>query len=138
MSQDSQRLYTASADNSCKIWDVNTGKELYHWEHPTPCRQCALSTGDKFVANALYPRRGEGLPSTVKIFKLEDDVSQREFRAKRRSGLQRAARHTSAALPGQRWLFARARPAGSPRERFVFARSSNANRQPDRGHNNRP
>lgn len=76
VSQDSQRLYTASADNSCKIWDVNTGKELYHWEHPTPCRQCALSTGDKFVANALYPRRGEGLPSTVKIFKLEDDVSQ--------------------------------------------------------------
>eukprot|EP00877_Chromochloris_zofingiensis_P003816 jgi/Chrzof1/13435/Cz07g33040.t1 len=50
VSFDSQNLITASADQSVKIWDLPTGKELYQIKMNEPCRASALSVGEQLMA----------------------------------------------------------------------------------------
>lgn len=50
ISMDSSRLITASADQTLRIWDLPTGKELFQVKVNEPCRACALSVGEKMLA----------------------------------------------------------------------------------------
>jgi translation initiation factor 3 subunit I len=50
ISMDSQRLITSSADQTVRIWDLPTGKELHQIKMNEPCRACALSIGEKLLA----------------------------------------------------------------------------------------
>jgi len=43
----SEWLLTASGDNSTKMWDVETGQELFTWKHQTPVRSVAFALGDQ-------------------------------------------------------------------------------------------
>ena len=69
---DSRHLFTASADNACKVWDVCTGTELFSFEHDTPCRNVQISTGGSLVAQTVYA--GKGKPSHLKIYKVAEDM----------------------------------------------------------------
>eukprot|EP01098_Paradermamoeba_levis_P007300 TRINITY_DN300_c0_g1_i1.p1 TRINITY_DN300_c0_g1~~TRINITY_DN300_c0_g1_i1.p1 ORF type:complete len:325 (+),score=104.86 TRINITY_DN300_c0_g1_i1:119-1093(+) len=46
VNQETTRLLTGSADNSAKIWDVETGKEIQHFQHKTPVRSVNFGFGD--------------------------------------------------------------------------------------------
>jgi WD40 repeat protein len=104
---DSKHLLTASADNTCKIWDVMTGVCLKTIEHGSPCRNVSVATvrfAPLYSAGAprlihivsLNPRitgcysvlQGgkmfanavyphKGAPSHMKIYKLADDMADR-------------------------------------------------------------
>lgn len=50
MSMDSTRLITSSADQTVRIWELHTGKELHQIKMNEPCRACALSIGEKLLA----------------------------------------------------------------------------------------
>lgn len=50
VSRDSTRLITASADQTCKIWDVETGALLFTFEFEGPARSVNFSEGEKFAA----------------------------------------------------------------------------------------
>ncbi|KAG2442342.1 hypothetical protein HXX76_002428 [Chlamydomonas incerta] len=47
---DSDRLITGSADQTVRIWDLPTGKELFQIRHREPCRAVKLSAGERFLA----------------------------------------------------------------------------------------
>ena len=71
---DSRHLFTASADNSCKVWDVCTGAELFSFEHDTPCRNVQISTGGSLVSQAVYAK-GQDQPSHLKIYRVAEDMA---------------------------------------------------------------
>jgi len=47
VSQDSRTVITGSADNSAKIWESNTGRELQSFPHKTPVRSVGFGLGEK-------------------------------------------------------------------------------------------
>ncbi|KXZ44270.1 hypothetical protein GPECTOR_70g501 [Gonium pectorale] len=47
---ESDRLITGSADQTIRIWDLPTGKELFQFRHREPCRAVKLSAGERFLA----------------------------------------------------------------------------------------
>ena len=50
ISMDSTRLITSSADQTLRVWDLPTGRELQQLKMNEPCRACALSVGEKLLA----------------------------------------------------------------------------------------
>ena len=40
LTEQSTRLISASADNSVKLWDVESGKDLFTFPHQTSVRYC--------------------------------------------------------------------------------------------------
>lgn len=72
---DSRRLITGSADNTCKLWDVYTGQCLFTWNTKTAVRAVAFASGDKralFVTDATM-----GQPCRVYIVEIEEDSENR-------------------------------------------------------------
>lgn len=47
---DSDRLITASADQTVRIWDLPTGQELHQIRMNEPCRACHLAVGEQLMA----------------------------------------------------------------------------------------
>ncbi|EFJ41733.1 eukaryotic translation initiation factor 3i [Volvox carteri f. nagariensis] len=47
---ESDRLITGSGDQTIRIWDLPTGKELFQIRHGEPCRAVKLSAGERFLA----------------------------------------------------------------------------------------
>lgn len=45
----STKLLTASADRSAKLWDVQSGKELYSFAHASSVRSCGFAEGDNMI-----------------------------------------------------------------------------------------
>jgi translation initiation factor 3 subunit I len=45
--EDSRTVITGSADNSAKIWESNTGRELQSFPHKTPVRSVGFGLGEK-------------------------------------------------------------------------------------------
>lgn len=45
VNRDSSRVLTGGADDTCKLWECMTGKELYSWEVDTAVRTCGFSMG---------------------------------------------------------------------------------------------
>lgn len=52
---DSTRLLTGSADSSAKLWDVETGANLFTFKHKAPCKAVAFSLGEGLAAIATDP-----------------------------------------------------------------------------------
>ncbi|KAJ3055164.1 Eukaryotic translation initiation factor 3 subunit I [Rhizophlyctis rosea] len=72
ISFDSKRLLTGSADSSARLWDVQTGKELFKWNTNTAVRAVAFAQGDKkalYVTDAVM-----GQKSTIWVVPVEDNV----------------------------------------------------------------
>ncbi|KAK3006326.1 hypothetical protein RJ639_015935 [Escallonia herrerae] len=49
VSRDSTRLITGSADQTAKLWDVQTGTQLFSFNFDSPARAVDLSVGDKLA-----------------------------------------------------------------------------------------
>lgn len=71
---DSDRLITASADQTVRIWELQTGKELFQFQQGEPCRSVQLSIGEQHMAYTTDAFMGT--PPMVHIYKLEADISQ--------------------------------------------------------------
>lgn len=66
-----ERLLTGSADNTAKLWDVRTGRNLFNWSFDTPVRVTEWSDGDQLalaVSDHLM-----GFQATMQIFRIADD-----------------------------------------------------------------
>ncbi|KAF4143295.1 WD domain G-beta repeat domain-containing protein [Phytophthora infestans] len=73
VSYHSERLLTAAADATVKLWDVQNGEELFSFPHTGPARSVNFSTGDKYfvsVADKFSDR-----PAAVYVYELADDVA---------------------------------------------------------------
>jgi len=46
---DSSRLVTASSDRTARLWDVQSGKELYKWEHKAGIKSVGFSHGSNML-----------------------------------------------------------------------------------------
>lgn len=64
-------MLTGAADNSTKLWDVQTGKELYHWAENTPVRCVNFALGSKMFLCATDKLMG--YDACVKIYKLDPE-----------------------------------------------------------------
>lgn len=67
------RLLTGSMDNSAKLWDVQSGKELLNIDHNAPVRAVSISAGNSLFLTCTFPFRTQ--PATIQIFKMEQDIS---------------------------------------------------------------
>jgi translation initiation factor 3 subunit I len=74
---DSKMLLTASADMSCKMFDVQTGQELWTLDTPGPCRWVQWSEGSNAFAVFIDPFRGA--PSQIWFFKMPSSMDASEL-----------------------------------------------------------
>jgi translation initiation factor 3 subunit I len=75
---DSSRLLTGSADNSMRLWDIKTGKQLFKWSTLSAVRAVSFRYGDRqalFVTDATM-----GQVSTVHFVNIENDSSKRNIK----------------------------------------------------------
>ena len=73
---DSKLLLTGSADNSCKLWDVYTGKNLFTWNTESAVRSVAFAMGDKramFTTDAAMQK-----PCRIYIVPIATDIFDRK------------------------------------------------------------
>ncbi|KAF5829879.1 WD40-repeat-containing domain protein [Dunaliella salina] len=73
MTWESDRLITASADQTVRIWDMTNGKEQFQFKMGEPCRACNLSLGEQMLAFTTDAFMGSS--PMVHLAKLEDDLS---------------------------------------------------------------
>ena len=66
---DSTHLLTGSADNMCKLWNVQTGECLHTWKHTAPGRDVRFSLGDKSFLTVLDNIMGNS--PTIFVWPLE-------------------------------------------------------------------
>lgn len=76
ISRDSERLVTASADQSVKLWNVQSGEEVYHFEYDSPCRSVSFSLGEERIL--LTTDAFMGTPPAVRIIKHSHDIEAQE------------------------------------------------------------
>lgn len=68
-SAQSRFLVSGSADNTLRLWDVQTGKCLYRWEFPTAVKRVAWSEDDNQVVCITEQRMG--YQCAVRIFDID-------------------------------------------------------------------
>lgn len=70
---DSERLLTASADQTVRIWQLRTGKELFQFKHGEPCRSIHLSIGERMfvVSTDAFMEKAP----MIHIVRLEEDMA---------------------------------------------------------------
>ena len=72
---DSEKLITASADQTVRIWQLQTGKELFRFQQGEPCRAVTLSIGETMMAYTTDAFMGTA--PMIHLVKLElDDLSR--------------------------------------------------------------
>lgn len=69
---DSKLLLTGSADQSVKLWDVQTGHELFTFPHRGVVRSCAWSEGERQFATCNDPFGAEQ-PARISVFSFADN-----------------------------------------------------------------
>lgn len=69
------RLITGSADQTVKLWNVQTGAQLYSFNFDSPARAVDFSVGDKLAVISTDPFMG--LPSTIQVKCIANDPSER-------------------------------------------------------------
>lgn len=74
VSRDSTRLITSSADQTAKLWNVETGAQLFSFNFESPARAVDLAIGDKLVVITTDPFME--LPSAIHIKRIEKDLSK--------------------------------------------------------------
>ncbi|DBA01924.1 TPA: hypothetical protein N0F65_005113 [Lagenidium giganteum] len=72
VSYHSEYLLTAAADSSVKLWDVQTGKELFSFTHTGPARSVNFSTGDKYFVSTADKFIDK--PASVFVYELAEDL----------------------------------------------------------------
>lgn len=72
-SRDSTRLITGSADQTAKLWDVETGTQLYTFNFDSPARSVDFAVGDKLAVITTDPFMG--LTSAIHIKRIARDHS---------------------------------------------------------------
>jgi translation initiation factor 3 subunit I len=75
------RLLTGSADRTAKIWDVETGKELYSFNHKAGIRSVAFSEGEGLCLCVSDANFGEH--ATIFVYNLAEDISEQSDEAVR-------------------------------------------------------
>jgi translation initiation factor 3 subunit I len=73
---DSERLITASADSSVRLWRVQTGEELYKFAYKEPCRAVSFSVGEELAA--VTTDAFMGASSTIHIIPISRDLNQQQ------------------------------------------------------------
>jgi hypothetical protein len=73
---DSTRLLTASADNSLRMWAVETGKELFRWDTKTAVRSVHFGEGDRIALFVTDKTMGQ--PSTIHVVSIAEDTTKRK------------------------------------------------------------
>jgi translation initiation factor 3 subunit I len=71
---DSDRLLTASADQTPRIWQLDTGKELAQIKFGEPCRAIKLSDGEDFFA--VTTDAFMGTPPMIHVYKFAEDSAE--------------------------------------------------------------
>jgi len=74
ISPDSRRLITGSADQSAKLWDVQTGECLFTFKYNEPSRAVAYAHGARMAAVSTDPFMGNA--SNLYIYRIEEDHSE--------------------------------------------------------------
>lgn len=74
---DSTLLLTASADMSCKMWNVRTGEQLWSLDTPGPCRWVQWSEGSGMFAVFVDPFKGA--KAQIWIFKMPQSMDPSEL-----------------------------------------------------------
>lgn len=76
---DSDRLITGSADQTVRIWELATGKELFKISHREPCRAVKLSVGDGLLASTSDAFIES--PPQIHIYRFAEDIEDQTDRA---------------------------------------------------------
>eukprot|EP00698_Gefionella_okellyi_P006278 TRINITY_DN15663_c0_g1_i1.p1 TRINITY_DN15663_c0_g1~~TRINITY_DN15663_c0_g1_i1.p1 ORF type:complete len:324 (-),score=54.64 TRINITY_DN15663_c0_g1_i1:27-998(-) len=82
----SKRLLTGAADRTARLWDVETGRELFQWEHNTTVRSVGLAGGDERFAAVTDAEMK--LAPTICIYELKRDLSEQSSKPLRIIGDQ--------------------------------------------------
>jgi translation initiation factor 3 subunit I len=72
----STRLLTASADRTAKLWNVQTGEELFSFDHDSSVRCVGWAEGARMILTVQENNFGE--PAAIFIFNMADDVKDQE------------------------------------------------------------
>ncbi|ONM51522.1 Eukaryotic translation initiation factor 3 subunit 2 [Zea mays] len=72
VSRDSARLITGSADQTAKLWDVSTGKELFSFRFDAPARSVEFAIGDA-LAVVTTDNFMDHVP-TVQVKRIAEDI----------------------------------------------------------------
>lgn len=72
---DSKLLLTASADQTCKLWAVETGRELFTFKHKGPVKGVAWEEGDRGFATCSDPF-GTEVPAAIHFYALASNPSE--------------------------------------------------------------
>lgn len=68
---DSKYLLTASFDQTCKWFDIETGEMLFTWDMRSPCRSCDLAQGDRRALVVTDPFMGS--KPTINVINVNKD-----------------------------------------------------------------
>lgn len=71
------RLITGSADQTVKLWNVETGAQLFTFNFDSPARSVDFSVGDKLAVITTDPFME--LTSAIHVKRIARDPSQRNF-----------------------------------------------------------
>ncbi|KAB2626749.1 hypothetical protein D8674_020367 [Pyrus ussuriensis x Pyrus communis] len=71
VSRDSSRLITGSADQTAKLWDVQTGRLLFTFNFDSPARAVDLSVGDRLAVITTDPFMG--VTSAIHVKRIDRD-----------------------------------------------------------------
>ncbi|KAM1175241.1 hypothetical protein ACFX13_028335 [Malus domestica] len=75
VSRDSSRLITGSADQTAKLWDVQTGRLLFTFNFDSPARAVDLSVGDRLAVITTDPFMG--VTSAIHVKRIDRDPEDR-------------------------------------------------------------
>ena len=71
-------LITGSADNTAKLWEVSTGKELFSWDFPTAVKRLARAADDSQFL--LITEARSGYKGTVQVFNVNRENPTQQSR----------------------------------------------------------
>ena len=74
VSRDSARLITGSADQTAKLWDVQSGLQLYTFNFDSPARSVDFSVGDRLAVITTDPFME--LSSAIHVKRIADDPTE--------------------------------------------------------------
>lgn len=67
----STHLLTASADRTAKLWDVQSGQELFSFQHASSVRSCGFAEGGRMVLTVSEDNFGAA--ASVNIYNIEEE-----------------------------------------------------------------